>query len=151
MWPLTADLPGLKPSSTYLHTLSTAQLVVTHPFCITELNSLAQHDYHTAITKLQGFGSFTRRYIASDEEGGSADAGDGLPVRQSQGADLQQLLAESEQFYGQAHFRYRSFIEAVDVEPPLVDVAAFEEVRTALAAVARNATPRVLASLAVST
>lgn len=68
------------------------------------------------------------RYLGSDEEGGS-DAEDGLPVRQSQGADLQQLLAESEQFYAQAHFRYRSFIEAVDTEPPPVDVAAFEEVR----------------------
>jgi hypothetical protein len=56
-----------------------------------------------------------------------------MPVRQSQGADLQQLLAESEQFYGQAHFRYRSFIEAVDTEPPPVDVAAFEEVRAAVA------------------
>jgi hypothetical protein len=70
----------------------------------------------------------TFRYLGSDEEAGS-DAEDGLPVRQSQGADLQQLLAESEQFYAQAHFRYRSFIEAVDTQPPPVDVAAFEEVR----------------------
>lgn len=74
------------------------------------------------------------RYLGSDDEqqaaGSDAATGagaDGLPVRQSQGADLQQLLAESEQFYGQAHFRYRSFIEAVDTEPPPVDVAAFEE------------------------
>jgi hypothetical protein len=77
----------------------------------------------------------TCRYLGSADEqqaaGSDATAGtgpDGLPVRQSQGADLQQLLAESEQFYGQAHFRYRSFIEAVDTEPPAVDVAAFEEV-----------------------
>lgn len=60
-------------------------------------------------------------------------------MRQSQGADLQQLLAESEQFYGQAHFRYRSFIEAVDTEPPPVDVAAFEEVSEATAAAAAAA------------
>lgn len=74
----------------------------------------------------------TCRYLGSDDEQAGSDAAgsgaDGLPVRQSQGADLQQLLAESEQFYGQAHFRYRSFIEAVDTEPPPVDVAAFEEV-----------------------
>lgn len=67
------------------------------------------------------------RYLGSDEEG-SSEVDDGLPVRQSQGADLQQLLAESEQFYAQAHFRFRSFTEAVDTEPPPVDVAALEEV-----------------------
>lgn len=58
----------------------------------------------------------------SDQEAGS------LPARQSQGADLAQLLEESEQFYVQAHFRYRSFIEAVDTEPPPVDMTAFEQV-----------------------
>lgn len=77
--------------------------------------------------------SATFRYLGSDEEAGS-DTGDGLRVRQSQGADLQQLLAESEQFYGQAHFRYRSFIEAVDTEPPPVDFAAFEQVSKTAAA-----------------
>jgi hypothetical protein len=51
-----------------------------------------------------------------------------LPQRQSQGADLARLLAEAEPFYAQAHFRYRSFVEAVDTRPPPVDVAAFEEV-----------------------
>lgn len=29
------------------------------------------------------------------------------------------------------HFRYRTFIQAVDTEPPPVDVAAFEQVRRA--------------------
>lgn len=50
-------------------------------------------------------------------------------LRQSEGADLEQLLAESEQFYAQAHFRYRSFLDTVDTEPPPVDVAALEQVR----------------------
>jgi hypothetical protein len=64
--------------------------------------------------------------LGSDEEGGSDN--DGLPARQSQGADLARLLAEGEQFYAQAHFRYRTFIQAVDTEPPPVDVEAFEQV-----------------------
>lgn len=60
----------------------------------------------------------------SDEE----ETVEGEVVRQSEGADLEQLLAESEQFYAQAHFRYRSFIETVDTEPPPVDVSAVEKV-----------------------
>jgi hypothetical protein len=67
------------------------------------------------------------RYGISDDEA-AADA-EGQLARQSEGADLEQLLAESEQFYAQAHFRYRSFLDTVDTEPPPVDVAALEQVR----------------------
>lgn len=95
-------------------------LASSHSLRLVALHSNSSHAMFSAIF----------RYLGSDEEAGS-DTGDGLPVRQSQGADLQQLLAESEQFYGQAHFRYRSFIEAVDTEPPSVDAAAFEQVSKA--------------------
>ncbi|WIA30773.1 hypothetical protein OEZ86_000833 [Tetradesmus obliquus] len=65
------------------------------------------------------------RYGISDDEA-AADA-EAQVLRQSEGADLEQLLAESEQFYAQAHFRYRSFLDTVDPEPPPVDVAALEQ------------------------
>eukprot|EP00775_Hariotina_reticulata_P005860 gene5860-6101_t len=63
------------------------------------------------------------RYILSDEE---EQTNEGL-VRQSEGGDLGQLLAETEQFYSQAHFRYRSFIDTIDTQPPPVDISAFEK------------------------
>uniref|UniRef100_A0A383VA64 Uncharacterized protein n=1 Tax=Tetradesmus obliquus TaxID=3088 RepID=A0A383VA64_TETOB len=65
------------------------------------------------------------RYGISDDEA-AADA-EAQVLRQSEGADLEQLLAESEQFYAQAHFRYRSFLDTVDTEPPPVDVSALEQ------------------------
>lgn len=68
------------------------------------------------------------RYSLSDEE--AEEGEEGQLVRQSEGADLEQLLAESEQFYAQAHFRYRSFIDTIDTEPPPVDVAALEKVHS---------------------
>jgi hypothetical protein len=67
------------------------------------------------------------RYGISDDD--AAAEAEGQAVRQSEGADLVQLLAESEQFYAQAHFRYRSFLDTADTEPPPVDVAALEQVR----------------------
>ncbi|KAF8068333.1 hypothetical protein HT031_002021 [Scenedesmus sp. PABB004] len=66
------------------------------------------------------------RYAASDEDAGSGDDG-AAPSRRSEGADLSVLLAEGEQFFAQAHYRYRSFADAgADVVPPPVDVAALE-------------------------
>lgn len=67
-----------------------------------------------------------RSLPTSEDEEETELAGD--TNRQSQGADLAQLLAESEQFYAQAHLRYRSFIGAVDTEPPPFDVSVVEKV-----------------------
>jgi hypothetical protein len=66
------------------------------------------------------------RYAISDDE--AAAEAEGQLARHSQGADLEQLLAESEQFYAQAHFRYRRLLDTDNTEPPPVDVAALEQV-----------------------
>jgi len=65
------------------------------------------------------------RYGSSDED---EHLDEGV-ARQSEGGDLAQLLAETEQFYAQAHFRYRSFIDNIDTQPPPVDIAALEKVQ----------------------
>lgn len=67
-----------------------------------------------------------RRFQDSEDEGHSVLPD--LPTKQSKGSDFEQLLAEAQPFYAQARHRYRSFIEAVDLEPPAVDVAALEQV-----------------------
>lgn len=66
------------------------------------------------------------------EPGLGPDAGDGGeadgPERLSQGADLQQLVADSQALYAQAYYRHRSYYQAPE-NIPLVDVAAVEQVR----------------------
>lgn len=75
-----------------------------------------------------------RRYLSDEEEAGqdadsaAADGAAAAVARASGGADLGKLLEEGQQFYSQAHFRYRSFIGGTEAEPPPVDVEALEQV-----------------------
>ncbi len=49
-------------------------------------------------------------YSEDDSGGGPEDAVDG-PIAKSQGADMEQLIAEAEHYYGQAYYRRRAFHE----------------------------------------
>jgi hypothetical protein len=48
--------------------------------------------------------------------------------RQSEGADLAQLLLENDPLYAQAHYRYRGHFEAPEEPPPFAALAEVEQV-----------------------
>lgn len=58
----------------------------------------------------------------------AAAAAQAAPQKQSQGADLEALLADTGALFAQAHYRHRALLQPPSTEPPVVDVVAAEQV-----------------------
>jgi hypothetical protein len=70
------------------------------------------------------------RYAPSDEELEGEPGADGAPRPRARGADLAQLLRDTEPLYSQAHYRHRALLRdggEGDGAPPAVDAAAAAE------------------------